>query len=1002
MALLSTPARALDPAQGLAQYKHNRWTEENGAPTPIFSIAQGQDGFLWISAAKGLYRFDGDRFEKIPVEASNEDHGSPLPVLVTANGDVWTWFARSGRFAVYRHGALRLIPSPEVRGQVTRLVQSRDGAVWASIGQLGGGLLRYAGGQWSHHGAESGLPRDQIMGMVAAGDGALWVSYLNSVLRLPVGGRRFETVMRTPGGGGTLTADPSGRIWLSDSQGTRAISGPGGTGPSPAKGARYPTDDSLRRGRTMFDRDGNLWIALRSGGIQRLRAPDPLGAATPAQAAARLEAFDAKDGLTSNNTTRVFEDREGNIWVTTSRGLDKFRPANIVVEPAMARPAAYGDVLFGAADGAVFVAEADTVYRIAPGGPPVAVLRETPEPEAMCQAPDETLWIAFADRILTWRNGVIGRLPHPPAETGLYACAFDRHGDAWVSAAGSGLYRYRAGRWEPMFGPASEGGFHPTLMVADRQGRLVVHWSQDTVAWLDHPRLEQTRIDYGSGRPGLAALYDTGSQVLAAGSFGIARVAPGRFQALSLERLPTLKSVNGIVQTPQGEIWASSPLGVTRIRAGDLDRAFADPAFKPPSMMLGFDDGLPDRILPDVAVPIARGGDGRIWLSTDAGAVWFDPARIHRNALPPPVVVTGLRADGVLHRDPKTLSLRERTANIQIDYTALSLMIPERVRFRYRLEGFDKGWVDPGGRRQAFYTNLPPGRYRFRVIAANNDGVWNNQGSVVTFEIPPAFVQSPWFVALCAALAAGVLWLLYRLRMAQVAQQVRTLLEERLDERERIARELHDTLLQSVQGLILRFQAVTDRLPQEEPARRQLETTLKRADDVMIEGRNRVRDLRLSEEPGDLRGLIEKLVENTAFDAPLPIRIVVEGQPRPVDTLVAAEIGRIVAEALSNIARHARASAVEIKICFHRRELGLRIHDNGVGLEADVLSKGGKAGHFGLVGMRERATRIGGALVIESCVGKGTDLTLTIPARLVFPLSVRDRWRRFLAPVAPT
>jgi signal transduction histidine kinase len=232
-------------------------------------------------------------------------------------------------------------------------------------------------------------------------------------------------------------------------------------------------------------------------------------------------------------------------------------------------------------------------------------------------------------------------------------------------------------------------------------------------------------------------------------------------------------------------------------------------------------------------------------------------------------------------------------------------------------------------------------------------------------------------MVLCAALAAGALWVVYRLRMAQVAQRVRTLLEERLGERERIARELHDTLLQSVQGLILRFQAVTDRLPQEEPARRQLEATLKRADDVMIEGRNRVRDLRLSEESGDLRGLIEKLVENAGFDPPIPIRIVVEGQPRPVDTLVAAEIGRIAAEALLNVARHARATAVEIEIGFHRHELGLRIHDNGVGLDADVLSKGEKEGHFGLVGMRERAARIGGTLTIESGAGLGTDLTLT-------------------------
>jgi signal transduction histidine kinase/streptogramin lyase len=1002
LALLSTPAHALDPDQRLTQYKHNRWTAENGAPTPISGLAQGKDGFLWITAAQSLYRFDGDRFEKIPVENSQEDHGMPLPVLVADNGDVWTWFGRSGRFAVYRQGALRIVPSPEIKGQVTRLVQTRDGAVWAAIGQIGEGLFRHAGGQWTHFGAEAGLPRDQVMGMVATRDGALWVSYFNSVVRLSPGGRRFETVLREPGSIGALTVDSAGRIWFSGRQGTRALTGPGGTGPSPSTGLAYPTDDSPRRARTTFDRDGNLWFALRQGGVQRLRAPDPRGAPSRSAAAARLETFAVRDGLTSNNAERVLEDREGNIWVVTSRGLDKFRPANIVVEPSLTRPAAYGDILMTAADGAVFVAQADTVHRIAPGGQPATVLRDMPEPEAMCQAPDGTVWIAFADRVLTWKNGTTRRLPHPPAETGLYACGVDRQGDVWFTAAGSGIYRHRAGAWESMFGPTSDEGFHPSTMIVDAKGRLVTHWSLGSIAWLDFPHLSQTRIDYGSAKPGLRTLYDTGSQVLAAGTFGMAKVAPDRFEAVSAERLPILRGVSGIVQTPQGDLWLASLSGVVRMRARDLDRAFADPGFSPPSLTLGFDDGLPDRIAADGWRTAVRGGDGRIWLSTEAGTVWLDPARIHRNTLPPPVVVSGLRAGNVFHRDPKDLVLPAHTSNIEIDYTALSLAIPERVRFRYRLEGFDKDWVDPGARRQAFYTNLPPGRYRFRVIAANNDGVWNNQGAVVAFEIRPAFVQSPWFVMLCAAAAAGGLWLLYRLRMAQVTQRVRTLLEERLGERERIARELHDTLLQSVQGLILRFQAVTDRLPQEEPARGQLEATLKRADDVMIEGRNRVRDLRLSEESGDLRGLIEKLVEDTAFDPPIPIRIVIEGQPRPVDTLVAAEIGRIVAEALLNIARHARATAVEIEIGFDRRELGLRIHDNGVGLDADVLSKGEKDGHFGLVGMRERAARIGGTLTIESGAGLGTDLTLTTPARLAFPLSARGRWLRFLTPVAPT
>ena len=995
--LASTPVLALDPARGLIQHKHAEWTFETGAPAPVFQIAQGKDGFLWVTAAVNLYRFDGVRFEKVPVEGeAAERHGSPLALLVADNGDVWTSFARSKRFAVYRQGALRLVPSPEPKGMVTRMVQSRDGAIWAAIGGVGGGVMRYAKGQWTLYGDEAGLPRSQLGGMVTTRDGAIWIAYQTAVVRLAPGARRFEVVPNTTDRSPkTLTLDPAGRVWLSDKDGARAITGPGGVGPARA-GLAYPVDIGAAGARSIFDRDGSLWIARQSRGLQRVRAPDPRGAPSKAAAMARTETFDTSDGLSSNNTAGVFEDREGNVWVATSRGLDKFRAADIVVEPILTRPAAYGDILHAASDGAVYVAEAGTVYRVAPGGQPQAILKNMPEPEAICEAPDGTLWIAFVDRVLTWKNGVAGRrLPHPPAETGLYDCAFDRHGDPWFTAAGSGLYRYRAGRWETMYGEEARTGLHPQAMSRDGQGRMVIQWSEDAVAWLDPPRLERTKIDYGGARPETRTLDAGGPRTLAAGTFGLARIAPGSFEALSDKRFPAIRGVNGIVQTPSGDIWTAAQTGITRFSARDLDRAFADKTFTPPTLRLDFADGLPDRVANQGWKTIVRGGDGRLWVSTDAGTVWLDPARIRRNTLVPPVAIGAVSADGVLHRDPRQLTLPARTASIQIDYAALSLAVPERVRFRYRLEGFDKAWVEAGDRRQAFYTNLPPGRYRFQVTAANDDGVWNNAGASVAFEIPPAFTQSAWFLALCAASGAAVLWLVYRLRMARVAQNIRRLLEERLGERERIARELHDTLLQSVQGLILRFQSAAERLPEQDPTRQQLEATLKRADDVMVEGRDRVRDLRLSEDASDLRGLIETLVEGTGFDPPIPVRIVVEGRPRPVDTLVGAEVGRIVGEALSNIIRHARASAVEIEICFAPEELRLLVQDDGVGLDETVLRDGEKKGHFGLVGMRERATRIGGTLIIESRVGKGTAISLTTPARLAYQPQARRGWRRF-------
>jgi signal transduction histidine kinase len=377
----------------------------------------------------------------------------------------------------------------------------------------------------------------------------------------------------------------------------------------------------------------------------------------------------------------------------------------------------------------------------------------------------------------------------------------------------------------------------------------------------------------------------------------------------------------------------------------------------------------------------------------------MDPARIVRNAAPPGIVIKAINGDGQVYRDPKTLQLPAATANIEIDYAVLSFADPERVRVRYMLEGFDRDWVDPGTRRQAFYTNLPPGKYKFRVIAANNDGVWNRTSAPLELEIPPTFVQSIWFLLLCFGLVLASLWLLYRLRVAQIANRIRSQLEERIKERERIARELHDTLLQGVQGLILRFQAVADKIPFEEKPRKQLEAALAAADDVVVDARNRVRDLRGTEATGDLCTIIQQLVAATPFDPPIPVRIVVEGKPRLLHPLVAAEITRIVREALFNMAHHARASSAEIAIGFEARYLAIRIRDDGVGIPEDVLVRGYKDGHFGMIGMRERAEKIGGDITISSSPEGGSEVTLTLPAELVFtkPGLRRRTWlSRFL------
>ncbi|AHE54213.1 sensor histidine kinase [Sphingomonas sanxanigenens] len=988
--LAQPPAVQADPGRRLAHYVHYRWSGGNEVPAPVLGMTQGRDGFIWLATAEGLFRFDGISFEPIRAGDAAGSEDPPTAVIAARNGDIWVTPRRSRRFLVYREGRLR-VAAPAAPEWIMDLAEAGDGAIWALTASHSAEVLRVAGGRWQRFGAEHGVPRDDALSLLVAPDGTIWVSLCNSIIRMTPGAKRFSLVRETPRANGRLSLDPEGRVWLSERGGSYALTGPGGRGTPDRPGRPYATDDAQIRGAPMFDRSGNLWLATRYAGLERI--------ATGAAPGAAPEHFRTSDGLSSDVTNRLFEDREGNIWIGTEKGLDRLRPSTLRFEPRLTAPAAFGDKLMVARDGSVYVGQARTLYRVRPGGDPVAILTDIREPQSLCEAPDGAIWVGFGTHILILQNGRVRRtFPRPEVRSIIYDCAFDAAGDFWISAAAGGLHRYRQGRWERMYGATRTDGFTPTTLVRDSTGRLVVQWSFNALAWLDGGTPTLRPIDFGNAERGVVTLH-AGNQgdIYAAGAFGISRFHDGRIERRRAHPASDNSRINGMVQTHDGDTWLAYPKALVRMRSTDLARALTDPSFSPPVLALGAAEGLVSRPHSKSQLALVQGGDGRLWVATETGTMWMDPRHIVRNTLAPPVEITSIIANGDVFRDPASVTLAAGTPSIEIDFAALSFADPRRVAVRYRLDGFDKNWLDPGTRRQAFYTNLPPGQYRFRVIAANEAGIWNREGAAVAFEIPPTFVQSRWFLATCALVLLLLGWLLYRLRLAQVAGRIRSRLEERLGERERIARELHDTLLQSVQGLVLRFQSVANRMPPEEDGRAHLEAALRRADDVITEGRNRVQDLRVSDGSSDLPGLLKERAEGVGFDAAVHVRIVVEGRPRPVHPLVSVELGRIADEALFNIVSHARAGAVEIAIRFSRRELGVEICDDGVGMPADVCAAGRKPGHFGLVGMHERAARIGGTCSIESKPGMGAAVTITLPARLAYA-DHRSRRRLFPLP----
>ena len=443
-------------------------------------------------------------------------------------------------------------------------------------------------------------------------------------------------------------------------------------------------------------------------------------------------------------------------------------------------------------------------------------------------------------------------------------------------------------------------------------------------------------------------------------------------------------TVSGIIETPDDGLWLNEMRGIVQIPPEEMRRFMTDPHYPVKYRRFDYLDGLPGAPQMTFTNSTAvQAGDGRLWFATNNGLAWIDPAHVVRNIVPPPVSILSIGSENGRQPMSSGVRLAAGTHTLQIDYTALSLSIPERVEFRYKLEGMDRGWQNAGARRQAFYTSLRPGRYRFRVIACNNDGLWNEQGAVLDFSVAPAWYQTNWFLVLCIAAGIVVVWAAYRLRLRQLARAMSARFNERLAERTRMARDLHDTFLQTIQGSKL----VTDHAlkPSADPIRmrealEQLSIWLARA---AQEGRAALNSLRTATtQTNDLSDALQRVTRDDLIPGSMAVTVSVVGDAREMHPIVRDEIYRIGYEAIRNACMHSRASQLEVDLRY-AHDLTLRVSDNGTGIDPAIADKG-KDSHFGLQGIRERAARIGGTLTLRSSSLSGTEIKLVVPGDIVF------------------
>lgn len=1005
LAVLLTGARpgaALSPDLSLSQIQQTAWTVKDGAPTDIWALAQSPEGFLLLGTGAGLYRFDGITFERV-LPSNQPDLGfrDITALLALPSGDLWIGYYAGGVSELKdglltSYGRAEGVPS----GWVTSFAHESDGTLWVAARE---GLGRFSAGHWATVSSDWNYHSHAAHWVVLDHQGTLWVAGGETVVFLPRGGHSFEDTGIHSGYKSTLALAPDGTVWLAgESVALRALT----RGEAQPRDPPGPRLDPVKR--LIVDRDGALWATdSRHGGIYR--AKQLSAGADPAiqHTVDAPESFTEAEGLTSDLAVPLLEDQEGNIWVGTNLGLNRFRATRFVRERRIPSKSRLGYSLAAGPDGSVWIAAGEELFEVR--GSHCDLIARLPSPiRSAYRDPSGALWLGTHEGLAEWANNGMKSLPLPaPAEPVQYqyvhAITFDASQTLWVSAIDRGLLALHDGRWN-LPGP----GLHlpeatPTALWTDTAGRRWLGYADGTAALRTTDSTQLFGPATGLKVGPILVIRGSPGEILVGGEWGLARFDDGRFLSLSAARSDAFSGVSGIIVRANGDVWLNGNRGVVRMSADALNDAYDHPLAKLRYDQFDVQDGLPGYAQQGEDASAVAGADGRLWFATNHGIAWIDPAHLITNRIPPHVVIRSVLADQRAYFGADPIELREPTHSVRIDYTAPSLAAPERVRFRYKLDGADDTWRDAGNERSVRYANLPPGHYTFRVTASNGDGVWNDVGAAVNFALRPAFYQTSWFRVLAAAACLGILWLLAWARVQQLTRRERKRLEQRMEgrlsERTRVARELHDTLLQSFQGLLLRFQVAYELLPSRPAeAKQDLESAIDRTVRAITEGRAAVQGLRAAAAEGtDLTAAIKTLAEELATDhygTPVVFRVNLQGTPRPLLPVARDEIFQIAGEALRNSRQHAQASAIEVELRYDERELRLRVRDNGKGIDPKFLNGEGLRGHYGLAGMRERAKVLGGQLSIWSAPASGAEIELTAPAAQVYaaPPSSRRGW----------
>jgi ligand-binding sensor domain-containing protein/signal transduction histidine kinase len=955
---LSATARSQDPNN----LGHQSWSTENGLPqNSVHQIFQSRDGYIWIATEGGIARFNGIDFkvfnhETIPAFKSDDvccitqDSAGVLWIgtadgllqysagifrrysaadglslgditSLVVGGDDALFILSSGGLTSFdgRHFSPLTLPASAIP---TAVVPGNDGSIWIASTS---GIFQYRRGSFSSQPLTPAIPTADIEGIGVLPNHGLWLRTSSTVTLMQNGHQRILQVGRDLPATRiqSALADSRGDLWIGTNQGLFVLDK---TSNHPQLQTALGASSILS---TFQDREGDLWVGTETSGLDILRQQN----------------FHTLSGLSDHVITAITQASGGAMWVgTNGDGLDRWQSGKIqhlstrnglLSEIILAlTPGASDSVWVGTPDGLNHLEGTRVETFTSADGLPDDLIR------SLLVDDDGSLWIGTRRGLAHWQNNRFATFTRANGlNSDLIGTLLISHSpnsprDLWIGTL-NGLSRLRDGKITTFTTRDGLSGNTITSLAEDSHG----------VLWI------------GTKGEGLSVW------------------SAARFTSLHRSDLP--RDIDSILEDDRGNLWLSSARGITRVAETSLIACASSPDCNPHAISYGRSDGMPTEETSSIGHPAAwKTAQGLLWFATRKGVAIADPTRLSENHLAPPVVIERFTVDNI---ELPLLTAEQDVSpghnSFAFQYVGLSYIDPAKVRYRYILEGFDKQWTDAGSRRIAYYTNLPPRHYRFRVQAANNDGTWNEAGAQIAFYVRPPFYRRLWFLLLAIVLLSSSAILLYRLRVRRLQSQFQAVLAER----NRVAREIHDTLAQSFVGVSVQLELTAQLLTQSQvsAASQQIDRTREYVREGLAEARRSIWDLRAITAQHALTTRLTRLVEQSTTDQ-LSVHLNISGTYRPLDPAFEDEILRIAQESLSNVTRHANATQASVDLRYHSSRLKLAISDNGRGFHAEDDSLPGK-GHFGLQGMRERATQIRAQLTIESSQGNGTTIKLDAP-----------------------